>query len=600
MEPDLPILNFEGDFLAAINQNNVICVCGPPGTGKSTKTPQFILGSKSEKVTLIGLTLNRRVAASLLFQRLRKEMDGSISIGLQTSSFQTWSPRDKLKVMTDGILLKELQSDPMLLKYSHIIVDEVQCRRLNTDMLLCILPRVSKYRTKIGNPLKIVFLAGNADVHVLLHSLHSSSFPLLELSGKQYDVTNHFLSYCPVDYIQECLQMVQRIHTRLPPGTILVFLTGKRDISSLFRLLHDWAFSIGDSSLQLVQLHSKSDRSELFESSPLDQSQRLCIICTNVAETSITLPEVKYVVDCGKVKKRSYNRQNGVFRYCVEWESKTSAIQRRGRAGRTQNGHCYYLFDSSTYFTLLPDEDRPEICDCPLEDMLLTLLTIGLEPTSQLINKLYHVDKNAINHSKQNMERMRLLNNSGELTTTGMVVGTLPFSLKSSYLVAQFASKHPTLLTQAIMFAFLYDSFPEEAFNFTSGSCNCKSDIIGALRKFPSLAASYSLEFDVALSKTRRALHVQDLKCGTESHSAMTKDQELLFNDIVIRSLPWNVAQLDESGLYRFTSGQEPVECEISSGSCVNGKPKFVFFLDIFQFGSSRPKLIGVSEIKLH
>uniref|UniRef100_A0A2S2QMV5 RNA helicase n=1 Tax=Sipha flava TaxID=143950 RepID=A0A2S2QMV5_9HEMI len=233
----LPIIGEEQVIMEAISENDVIIVVGETGSGKTTQVPQFLYeaGYANENM-MIGVTEPRRIAAISVSQRVAKELNETSDIVSYLIRFEgNVGPNTKIKFMTDGVLLKEIQNDFLLNKYSSIILDEAHERRIFTDILIGILSRVVRLRRKRSNPLKLIIMSATLKVDDFSKNekLFFDKPPIILLSSRQFPVTIHFNKITPIDYLAEAYNKVYKIHTKLPAGAILVFLTGKLEVRQL-------------------------------------------------------------------------------------------------------------------------------------------------------------------------------------------------------------------------------------------------------------------------------------------------------------------------------------------------------------------------------
>ncbi|CAH2295731.1 probable ATP-dependent RNA helicase DHX37 [Pelobates cultripes] len=460
----LPILAEEQVIMEAIKENPVVVLCGETGSGKTTQVPQFLYeagyGSDND---LIGITEPRRVAAVAMSQRVALEMNLSHRVVSYQIRYEgNISDETKLKFMTDGVLLKEIQKDFLLQKYKVIIIDEAHERSVYTDILIGLLSRIVPLRKKKGKPLKLIIMSATLRIEDFTENkrLFPAPPPVIKVDSRQFSVTVHFNKRTPLDdYAGECFRKVCKIHRMLPPGAILVFLTGQAEVHSLCRRLRknfpysgkklpeeeeeDSQEAMEKNKKSKQRKHMKLPKIDLdnYSAMPLDEGDedreageeeddgegsdldldlddegpdedekpdsslplfvlplysllapekqakvfrpapsgtRLCVVATNVAETSLTIPGIKYVVDCGKVKKRFYDKVTGVSSFKVDWISQASANQRAGRAGRTEPGHCYRLY-SSAVFSDFEEFSLPEITRRPVEDLVLQMKDLNIE-----------------------------------------------------------------------------------------------------------------------------------------------------------------------------------------------------------------------------
>ncbi|WRT64167.1 uncharacterized protein IL334_001096 [Kwoniella shivajii] len=469
---ELPILAEEQSIIESILMHPVVIICGETGSGKTTQVPQMLyeagFGYKgSDNPGMIAVTQPRRVAAVSLAERVRSELNlpaKSSVVAHQIRYSSTTSSSTSIKFMTDGVLLRELASDFLLSRYSVVVVDEAHERGVNTDVLVGVLSRVAKLREKLWRegkqdvkPLRIVIMSATLRVSDFAENstLFAKPPPVLHITARQHPVTIHFSRKTLGDYVTEAYKKVCKIHARLPPGGILVFMTGQNEIQGLCRKLdkqygknrgksggqshfksqraevslpieereaedvelggdHDLAADVDDGNaesdpealdtddediegiegleideatdapmhvLPLYSLLSNEQQMQVFKPPP--EGHRLVIISTNVAETSLTIPGIRYVVDSGRAKERHYDPSTGVQSFQVSWISKASSSQRAGRAGRTGPGHCYRLYSSAIYEDHFEQFSKPEILRMPIEGVVLTMKSMNID---QVIN----------------------------------------------------------------------------------------------------------------------------------------------------------------------------------------------------------------------
>ncbi|KAI0004526.1 P-loop containing nucleoside triphosphate hydrolase protein [Russula compacta] len=481
----LPIVTEEQPIMEAILLNTVVVICGETGSGKTTQVPQFLFeagfGSPdSDNPGIIGITQPRRVAAMSMASRVAHELSLSSSrVSYQIRYDATVSPSTSIKFMTDGVLLRELASDFLLSKYSVLIIDEAHERSMNTDILIGVLSRVVKLRENMWRegkdstkPLRLVIMSATLRISDFVenNTLFATPPPVIKVPARQYTVTVHFNRRTVSDYVSDAIRKASKIHARLPPGGILIFLTGQNEISGVCRRLderygarsiaerrkrrkgaqtqirldaqrffrneedvaaikpsqvefeaeemdlggehgddllldvegqpndedadmdaldtddetEDQALGIdteeSDVPMHIIPLYSllpTAKQMKAFEPPPA--GTRLVVVATNVAETSVTIPGIKYVIDCGRAKERSYDLANGIQSFRISWISKASAAQRAGRAGRTGPGHCYRLFSSAVFENHFEQFSQPEILRVPIEGVVLQMKCMHID-----------------------------------------------------------------------------------------------------------------------------------------------------------------------------------------------------------------------------
>ena len=452
----LPIVAEEQKIMEAIFNNRSVVIWGATGSGKTTQVPQFLFeagfGDKDGPYPgLIGVTQPRRVAAVSMAKRVSEELgDAQGRVSYQIRFDSSVSDKTAIKFMTDGILLREISNDFSLSKYSVIIIDEAHERSTNTDILIGMVSRIVDLRETLSrengqvNPLKLIIMSATLRITDFLENtilFRDGPPPLIQAEGRQFPVITHFARRTQRDYIEEAYQKISRGHKRLPPGGILVFLTGQNEIMALSKKLRegvptaragglnghqvhitakdapletediefedtvngmkaagdldeeaddfdsedDLDFDIDDqtpaSSLIYIlplcsQLQTK-DQLRVFQPPPANT--RLIVLATNIAETSLTIPGIRYVFDTGRAKSRVYDQATGVQSFEIGWISKASAEQRAGRAGRTASGHCYRLYSSAVYERDFEEHADPEILRTPIEGVVLQLKSMNLQ-----------------------------------------------------------------------------------------------------------------------------------------------------------------------------------------------------------------------------
>uniref|UniRef100_A0A4W4FEH1 Activating signal cointegrator 1 complex subunit 3 n=1 Tax=Electrophorus electricus TaxID=8005 RepID=A0A4W4FEH1_ELEEL len=445
----LPVLAEEQVIMEAVRENECVVLCGETGSGKTTQVPQFLYEAGYARAGgIIGVTEPRRVAAVSMSHRVAKEMNLSTGVVSYQIRYEGNVTKDtKIKFMTDGVLLKEIQKDFLLQKYSVIIIDEAHERSVYTDILIGLLSRIVPLRNKKGLPMKLLIMSATLRVEDFTENkrLFRIPPPVIKVEARQFPVTVHFNKRTPMeDYTGEAFRKTCKIHRMLPPGGILVFLTGQAEVhSTCWRLRKAFPYrpnkqhtdprkakrkktvslpridldnysaqpvdegdedrqagidddddgsdlELGDHPeetgqadpsiplyvLPLYSLLSSEQQAKVFRPPP--PGARLCVVATNVAETSLTIPGIKYVVDCGRVKKRFYDKVTGVSSFKVTWTSQASANQRAGRAGRTEPGHCYRIYSSAVFSDFSPFSEA-EITRRPVDDLVLQMKDLNID-----------------------------------------------------------------------------------------------------------------------------------------------------------------------------------------------------------------------------
>ncbi|KAJ2524619.1 hypothetical protein GGI11_000676 [Coemansia sp. RSA 2049] len=389
----LPAFKHRMQFLYAAETFSTVVVVGEPGSGKSTQLPQFLYEAGwASNGKVVGCTQPRRVAAAMLAQRVAEEMDVGLgsTVGYSVRFADVSSTDDtRIKYLTDGTLIRECFADPLLSKYSVVMVDEAQERSLNTDVLLALLKKIQKKRR---NDFRIIISSATMDAERFRDyfetNSNSATHPenntatTMSISGRLFPVEIHYLESPCENYLVTAVETVVHIHkTEAAEGDILVFLPGKDAIEQAIEMLNDQIDNDGrlESLIPMSMYSGISVEKQKLVFDPPRKETRKVVFTTNVAETSVTVDGIAFVVDGGFVKKRIHALSTGISRLATIPISKASATQRAGRSGRTQPGKAYRLYTQAAYSSsLFPQHDMPEICCLSLESMALTLKALGV------------------------------------------------------------------------------------------------------------------------------------------------------------------------------------------------------------------------------
>nr|XP_004231211.1 ATP-dependent RNA helicase DEAH13 isoform X1 [Solanum lycopersicum]XP_010326955.1 ATP-dependent RNA helicase DEAH13 isoform X1 [Solanum lycopersicum] len=615
---NLPIVMMEQEIMEAINDNTCVIVCGETGCGKTTQVPQFLYeagyGSNHSNACggIIGVTQPRRVAVLATAKRVAFELGVHLGkeVGFQVRHDRRIGDNCSIKFMTDGILLRELQNDFLLRRYSILILDEAHERSLNTDILIGMLSRIIRERQKEYEeqqkkllsgqtiipeervyPLKLVLMSATLRVEDFIsgRKIFRDPPPVIEVPTRQYPVTIHFSKRTEmVDYVGQAYKKILSIHKRLPPGGILVFVTGQREVEYLCQKLRkaskeivdraskdhselslasegntirekvdreiSEAFDVERSSLNEItesfnsydedhgesyeddsdisydsaddsdlDIYSDDDAGLLNQKSPssdgkldvlgeegslrslkaafealagkkmsepdsggkelvpiteegmtsnesepllskvrigangtcagpmcvlplyamlpasaqlrvfeeVKEGERLVVVATNVAETSLTIPGIKYVVDTGREKVKNYNSSNGMEGYEIQFISKASASQRAGRAGRTGPGHCYRLYSSAVFNDMFFDFSNAEILKVPVDGVVLLLKSMHIDKVANFPFPT-PPEPTALVEAERCLKVLEALDSNGRLTPLGKAMAQYPMSPRHS------------------------------------------------------------------------------------------------------------------------------------------------------------------------
>ncbi|MBO5723844.1 MAG: ATP-dependent RNA helicase HrpA, partial [Lentisphaeria bacterium] len=371
----LPICQKKDEIASAIKENSVVIVCGATGSGKTTQLPKIALSLGLGRYGRIGCTQPRRIAAMTLAQRLAAETETSYGseVGCKVRFDDRTDRKTVVKFMTDGILLAETRNDPRLLEYECLILDEVHERSLNIDFLLGYVKRLLEKRRN----LKVIISSATLESERI--SAFFNNAPVIEVEGTLYPIEDHFLEPEEDEELSECVARgVEYLHSMdHTEGDILVFLPGEREIRDCMEVLEGRKYP-RTQILPLFGRLSGAEQQKVFQSS----SFRRIILATNVAETSVTIPNIRFVIDPSLVRLSRYNPRSRIQELQIETVSKASARQRRGRCGRVQEGICVHLCSEEQYEGFDEYTD-PEIRRSSLAGVLLQMASLNLGPIEE-------------------------------------------------------------------------------------------------------------------------------------------------------------------------------------------------------------------------
>ncbi|KAI9143627.1 P-loop containing nucleoside triphosphate hydrolase protein [Paraphysoderma sedebokerense] len=431
---DLPIAKYKDELIQAMKEHNLLVIVGETGSGKTTQIPQYLLASQPG--CRIVVTQPRRIAAISNATRVSEELNSKVGgkVGYTIRFENVSSSETRLRYMTDGVLLKEILDDPKLEKYDVVIVDEAHERTVGTDILLGLLKRSRNLRSD----LKIYIMSATLDVEKF--SDFYSECPIFQIPGRLFPVEllhSRHSKLSPQRLIQKSVETALFIHTTEQPGDILVFLPGSQEIERAVREFTTMEESLsyrkdvkyrnevrGVQVLPIYASLETIDQRAVFREPP--SGIRKVVFATNIAQTSITIPGIRYVVDCGFVKQKMYDPKTHMDALLVVPISKAAAIQRAGRAGRTASGKAYRLYSYET-FEALDTETTPEIQRTSLIDTVLTLKQLK-------INDIVHFDfidppdSSAIRTALKQLYYLGCIDSQAQITPIGSTMAHLPLS----------------------------------------------------------------------------------------------------------------------------------------------------------------------------
>ena len=423
----LPIYPYRDQLLQAIHDYQIMIIVGETGSGKTTQIMQYLYESgycNNDK--LLGCTQPRRVAAMSVAARVSDEMNTTCGqlVGYNIRFEDNTSELTRIKYMTDGMLLREFLTSPDLANYNVIMIDEAHERTLHTDILFGLIKDIAKYRTDI----KILISSATLDAEKF--SIYFNNAPIFIIPGRRYPVDIYYTKQPEADYIDAVIVTCLQIHSTQPidSGDILVFLTGQDEIEQCDELLQQRIKLLGNKINQLLICPIYSTlptdmQTRIFEPAP--KNTRKIILATNIAETSLTINGIVYVIDPGFVKQKLYNPRTSMESLVVVPISRASANQRAGRAGRISSGKCFRLYTAYAYATELAENTVPEIQRTNLVTIVLQLKSLGID---DIVNFDY-MDPPApdtLIRALEQLYALNALNDTGELTKLGRQMAELP------------------------------------------------------------------------------------------------------------------------------------------------------------------------------
>ncbi|KAG1524521.1 hypothetical protein G6F52_004122 [Rhizopus delemar] len=421
----LPIYQYRDELIQAIHDYQVLIIVGETGSGKTTQLPQYLYEAGYTKNGMkIGCTQPRRVAAMSVASRVAEEMGVHLGqeVGYSIRFEDCTSEKTAVKYMTDGMLLREFMTEPDLASYSCMIIDEAHERTLSTDILFGLIKDIARFRPDLK------LLISSATMNAQKFSEYFDDAPIFNIPGRPYPVEIYYTKAPEANYLRAAITQVLTIHVTQSRGDILVFLTGQDEIEAAQEGLTQACKALGSKISELIvcpiyaNLPSEM-QSRIFEPTP--EGARKVILATNIAETSITVDGVSYVIDPGFNKQKSFNPRTGMEALTVVPCSRASSTQRAGRAGRTGPGKCFRLFTQWAFYNEMEENTVPEIQRVNLSNVVLLLKSLG-------INDLVNFDfldppvEDTMIRSLSQLYALGALNDRAELTKLGRRMAEFP------------------------------------------------------------------------------------------------------------------------------------------------------------------------------
>ncbi|KAJ3333928.1 putative ATP-dependent RNA helicase dhr2 [Blyttiomyces sp. JEL0837] len=596
----LPVTAARSSLLKEIAASQTLIVVGETGSGKTTQIPKFLLEAGIAKKGIIAVTQPRRVAATSIARRVCQEM--SVKIGEKVG----YSVRFDDCTMTDGILLRELLSDKLLQKYSVIILDEAHERTLRTDVLFGMVKSIQKVRSD----LKVIVMSATLDAERFAEYFNQTN--IMKIPGRQFAVKVFNAEEKQEDYVDAALVATFQVHVDEPPGDILVFLTGQEEIEAVEKMLkdHEWELPQESLKMHICPLFASlppAQQAKVF--APTPPGFRKIVLATNVAETSITISGIRYVIDTGMVKVRAFNPKLGIESLSITPISKASARQRMGRAGREAPGVCYRLYTEEG-FDSLEENTQPEILRCNLANVILTLKAAGVEDVvkfdfldppprnssttflTPLVNAV--VNKFLVIRALEHLYALKALGTDGHITPHGRKMAEFPVD----------PSLATVLIHSKVSFDIVMFDKREEAAEAKRKFVNYEGDhltLLNVMKGYQSVSGDldWCTENFISRRAIRNALEIRSQLVdfckglGVDYQSSNESEVEPILQSF-LHGFFQNVAVLQQDGSYKtFTTKQV---CHIHPSSVLFGKKlPLIMYHELVQ--TSRQYMRNVSAI---
>lgn len=420
----LPMFQYREELLAAIEEYQILIIVGETGSGKTTQLPQYLHEAGVTKRGMVGCTQPRRVAAMSVAARVADEMGIKLGqeVGYSVRFENNTTEKTVIKYLTDGMLLREFMTDPALSTYSVLIIDEAHERTLNTDVLFGLVKDIARFRPDFK------LLISSATMDAQKFSEYFDDAPIFNVPGRKFPVELHYTPQPEANYLHAAITTIFQIHTTQPRGDILVFLTGQDEIDAAAENLQETCRKLGDKigEMIIVPIYANLPpdmQQKIFDPTP--PGARKVVLATNIAETSITIDGIVYVIDPGFNKENVYNPKTGMSSLVISPCSRASVNQRMGRAGRSAPGKCFRLFTKWAYFNELDESTTPEIQRTNLGNVVLLLKSIGINDLLEF-DFLDRPPPETLMRSLEQLYALGALNVKGELTKIGRQMAEFP------------------------------------------------------------------------------------------------------------------------------------------------------------------------------
>ncbi len=444
----LPVYSHKSEILKAIEENQVIIVESPTGSGKTTQLPLILREAGYDKYGIIGITQPRRIATLSVCEFIKRQIgdENGTYCGYTMRFSDTTANDTRIKIMTDGILLQEVKADPTLSRYSVIMVDEAHERSLNIDFILGLLKNIIKER----EDLKVII--SSATINTMTFSRFFFDAPIISISGKPYPVEVRYDSIVLTkesedEYFEHIVSLVKDAHEREDGGDVLIFLPGEVEIKNCLSALY--TSSIAD-LLQIYPLFgrlSKDEQERVF--TPTEIGKTKVVVATNIAETSITIDGIRTVIDSGLAKINIYNQRNFTSSLLPIPISRASADQRKGRAGRTASGLCIRLYNEDSYEKRAPFSEE-EILHSDLAEVVLRMSELGIYDAENF-PFITAPKKSALKSAEETLITIGAIEENHHLTHIGEMMIKFPLVPRLSRVIVEAILNYPEVISNVLI-----------------------------------------------------------------------------------------------------------------------------------------------------
>ncbi|EEF81978.1 ATP-dependent RNA helicase [Borreliella valaisiana] len=439
----LPIYKYKDELIRVLKKNNVLIVESPTGSGKTTQLPRIIYEAGFAKLGKIGVTQPRRIATISIAEYIAKHIGVNLGeeVGYKIRFEEITSPKTKIKLMTDGVLLQELKKDTLLYEYDVIIIDEAHERSLNIDFILGLIKDISRKR----DDFKII--VSSATINTKVFSKYFNNAPVVSIETITYPVQiiyNPPLLNTPKGMILKIKEIVLNVIKEKKTGDILIFLSGEKEIKETIKELQELNSKKNLIILPLYGRMPKEAQEQIFIATP--KNKRKIIVSTNIAETSITIENIKIVIDSGKVKTNKFQTKTHTYSLQEVPISKSSATQRAGRAGRVSKGTCYRLYKREDY-QIREDYQKEEIYRTDLSEVILRMADIGIRDFTHF-DFISKPSTHSIQTASNILKSLDAINNKNELTEIGKYMILFPLVPAHSRALVESMINYPQAIYQ--------------------------------------------------------------------------------------------------------------------------------------------------------